>query len=69
MGAEEFHWGTVSDIQDMTTMTTHATKLNHKNGDKTLHEDLLSNGQEKIGKSIWHIWKIKIFHTLKNESR
>ena len=56
MGAEEFHWGTVSDIQDMTTMTTHATKLNHKNGDKTLHEDLLSNGQEKIGIRVFGIF-------------
>ena len=25
------------------------TKLNHKNGDKTLQEDLLSERQEKIG--------------------
>ena len=25
------------------------TKLNHKNGDKTLQEDLLSDKQEKIG--------------------
>ena len=33
---EEFH-------RNMTT------KLNHKNGDKTLQEDLLSERQEKIG--------------------
>ena len=54
MGAEELHWGTpVSDIEDLLTIASHShtmtTKLNHKNGDKTMHEDLLSNGGEKIG--------------------
>ena len=29
--------------------TKMTTKLNHKNGDKTLQEDLLSDKQEKIG--------------------
>ena len=32
------------------------TKLNHKNGDKTLQEDLLSDKQEKIG-----VEQLKIF--------
>ena len=55
MGVEEFHWGAVSEsisVTNLLPITESAkmtTKLNHKNGDKTMHEDLLSNGGEKIG--------------------
>ena len=53
MGAEEFPWGPPSDIEELLTIASTGaamtTKLNHKNGDKTMHEDLLSNGGEKIG--------------------
>ena len=58
MGVEEFHWGAVSESISVTNLLpiTEAakmtTKLNHKNGDKTLQEDLLSEKQEKIGNYI-----------------
>ena len=57
MGAEERLWGTHSDIEtELLTIASHShamtTKLNHKNGDKTMHEDLLSNGGEKIGEDV-----------------
>ena len=57
MGAEERLWGTHSDIEtELLTIASHGhvmtTKLNHKNGDKTMHEDLLSNGGEKIGENF-----------------
>jgi len=54
MGVEEFHWGAVSEsisVTNLLPITESAkmtTKLNHKNGDKTLQEDLLSEKQEKI---------------------
>ena len=43
---------TLIDILDFTATNNidkMTTKLNHKNGDKTLQEDLLSDKQEKIG--------------------
>ena len=43
---------TLIDILDFTAtnkLDKMTTKLNHKNGDKTLQEDLLSDKQEKIG--------------------
>jgi len=51
MGLEEVHWANVSEeswseIEEF--HRTMSTKLNHKNGDKTLQEDLLSERQEKI---------------------
>ena len=69
MGAEERHWGPpVSDIEELLTITTRgatmSTKLNHKNGDKTMHEDLLSNGGEKIGE-----WQTEYADVLINEQR
>ena len=46
---------TLIDILDFTAtnkLDKMTTKLNHKNGDKTLQEDLLSDKQEKIGDYI-----------------
>ena len=49
-----FSEDTLIDILDFTAnnkLDKMTTKLNHKNGDKTLQEDLLSDKQEKIGQS------------------
>ena len=52
MGAEEIHWGFSEanhlDLED--TNFKMSTKLNHKNGDKTMSEDLLIESEQKIGK-------------------
>ena len=58
MGVEEFHWGAVSESISVTNLLpiTEAakmtTKLNHKNGDNTLQEDLLSEKQEKVDPTL-----------------
>ena len=52
MGAEEIHWGfsEINDLDLLHSKLNMATKLNHKNGDKTMSEDLLIEKEDKIGK-------------------
>ena len=52
MGAEEIHWGfsEINDLDLLPSKLNMATKLNHKNGDKTMSEDLLIKKEDKIGK-------------------
>ena len=44
ISSSEESWSEIEEFH-----RTMSTKLNHKNGDKTLQEDLLSERQEKIG--------------------
>ena len=52
MGAEEIHWGfsEINDLDLLHSKLNMSTKLNHKNGDKTMSEDLLIEKEDKIGK-------------------
>ena len=55
MGAEEIHWGftETANIQlENPKLTIMSTKLNHKNGDKTMSEDLLVEKEDKIGETM-----------------
>jgi len=50
MGAEEIHWGfsEINDLDLLHSKLNMSTKLNHKNGDKTMSEDLLIEKEDKI---------------------
>jgi len=50
MGAEEIHWGfsEINDLDLLQSKLNMSTKLNHKNGDKTMSEDLLIEKEDKI---------------------
>ena len=53
MGAEEIHWGftETNNLHLGDPKFIMSTKLNHKNGDKTMSEDLLIEKEDKIGSS------------------
>ena len=57
MGAEEIHWGfsETNHLDLENSKLKMSTKLNHKNGDKTMSEDLLIEKDDKIGKSLTNL--------------